>query len=162
MVEGLVGAGANINAISRSSAIPLLVASDQGHVGVVETLLAAGANRNTTNKSGATPLYLACQKGHGVVVESLLATGANLSAKCGSDTPISIARKNNHPAIVALLSQSLPAATVANYLQRIAAIQMRLKEIKDQWKWLPQIASSSGSAGMREAARLVEFNHNRT
>ena len=42
---------------------PLLLASQEGHLGVVKLLLKAGADVNITI-GGYTPLYLAVQQGH--------------------------------------------------------------------------------------------------
>ena len=55
----------------------LLVASQEGHFGVVRELLARGANANAAINTGATPLIQASWKGHVDVVRALLAAGAN-------------------------------------------------------------------------------------
>src|SRR3989338_8632495 len=78
VVERLLAAGANIDALIHNGATPLYVACQKGHLEVVERLLAAGANTDAQTIEGAAPLFMACQEGHQEVVERLLSAGAKI------------------------------------------------------------------------------------
>ena len=55
---------------------PLLLASQEGHLGVVRLLIRAGAELDHAI-GGYTALYLATQQGHTKVVKELLKAGAS-------------------------------------------------------------------------------------
>lgn len=54
-----------------SSATPLFVACEQGHLECVRALFAAGADAEVTNADGATPFFAACENGHVSIVRFL-------------------------------------------------------------------------------------------
>ena len=56
--------------------------------------------------NGVTPLYAACQNGHVDAARLLLARGADIEAKTAwNDTPLDIAKREGHKAVVALLEE---------------------------------------------------------
>ena len=85
----------------------LLIASQNGHLGVVRELLARGANANAATNSGATPLILASRRGHVMVVRALLAAGADKRHVANhGETAVSLAGldPSSRAAILALLA----------------------------------------------------------
>ena len=74
IVKQLLERGANPN---QGKHLPLLIAAQQGYIGVVELLLENHANVSLTGKKNRTPLHLAAQNGHEEVITILLAYGAN-------------------------------------------------------------------------------------
>ena len=108
VVERLLAAGANIDALIHNGATPLYVACQNGHLEVVERLLAAGANIEAQTIEGAAPLFMACQEGHQEVLERLLAAGAKIDAPISAPmndgvTPLHIACDRGHQLIAKLL-----------------------------------------------------------
>lgn len=59
---------------------PLLIASFNGHKGVVKILLEKGANFERKNDDGVNPLHAASENGHKSVVKLILKSGANIEA----------------------------------------------------------------------------------
>ena len=86
---------------------PLMIASINGHAGIVEALLAAGAGVNVASNGGRTALIWACFYGHLEAARALVASGANVNAvDQGGRTPLNLARGRGlraNPAIEALL-----------------------------------------------------------
>ena len=74
---------------------PLLVAAQNGHLGVVEVLwetLNEEVGLNVAKRGGATPLYIACQNGHFEVVAKLVDLKAEVNRSLQSkETPLFIA-----------------------------------------------------------------------
>gem|GEM_PF-1007857 len=62
----------------------LLVASREGHAGIVSELLAAKANPNATGEKGVTPLIAAASRGRVAIVRQLLEAGASPDAETQS------------------------------------------------------------------------------
>ena len=86
--------GVDENQTGKDGAIPLYIASENGHLEVVERLLAQnGVNVNEADRYGRTSLYVACSKGHTKVVDTFLAqdgVDVNQADKNGA-TPLFIA-----------------------------------------------------------------------
>merc|ERR1712029_1119195 len=76
----------------------LLLASENGHVGIIRELLDRGANIDAQNKYGLTALHVAANKNHLDVVKELLDRGANIEAqdKYGGRTALHLAALWNH------------------------------------------------------------------
>ena len=81
-LEALLAAGANPNAGSKRSWMPLHLAAGN-YVGPVRILLAAGADPNARDYSGAMPLHIAAESGHepAEIIECLVDKGAELDAQ---------------------------------------------------------------------------------
>ena len=83
---------------------PLLIASLQGHLGVVNVLIGAGANVNHVENEGWSSLILASDKGHVQVVRALLAAGANVNhANNYGSTAVNRASRFGHTEVVQTL-----------------------------------------------------------
>ena len=111
VVELLLAAGANPNTESsvpsggqRRKVAPLNLAVNRGNDLVAEKLLAAGAKPEGALSYEPTPLYVAAEKGFATLVEKLLNAGAKPTTSYRGMTPLDIAKKNKHDAVVALLS----------------------------------------------------------
>ena len=102
VIELLLDAGANPNAIDADGATPLLSASYRDQVDVVSLLLSKGANPNIAERRyGMTPLILAAWKGYEPTVNALLSGGADptITAK-DNNTALSRAQAEGHIKIV--------------------------------------------------------------
>ena len=76
VVELLLLAGADVNAIDMYGWTPLIGASRYGHKDIVELLLKGGADVNAIDKYGRTPLILASWYGRKDIVTLLKKYGA--------------------------------------------------------------------------------------
>ena len=84
----------------------LLVASLQGHPGVVDQLLNRGAYVNTRSDGGQTPLMLAAKGGHLNVVEMLMSNSANPYALDRNDnTAATLAKRGGYGEVAEYLLQ---------------------------------------------------------
>ncbi len=72
LCDFLLKNGGNLDSLSRNGSTPLLIASREGHAGVVESMLRYGADPNDGGDKGLTPLLLAAAEGHVEVVRLLL------------------------------------------------------------------------------------------
>jgi ankyrin repeat protein len=92
----------------RYDATPLVVAAQEGHVGVVRLLLERGAEVNAAGLYGYTALHEAAGGGHEEVVNVLLSSGADSSMKnrFGS-TALMCAAGRGHVGVVKQLLQHL-------------------------------------------------------
>ncbi|MGL4652687.1 ankyrin repeat domain-containing protein [Cetobacterium sp.] len=84
--------------------IPLIFASQNGHIEIVKLLLEYGADTNIQTDTGATALGFASQNGHIEIVKLLLEYGAdtNIQTDTGA-TALGFALQNGHIEIVKLL-----------------------------------------------------------
>jgi len=113
IVEKLLNAGANPDAVNTLGYAPLHVAAWVGQTAIVEALLNAGADPGSVPKkaaasghtlancAGTTPLHFAARVGHTDIVDALLAAGAdaNAAAKNGT-TPMYWADRYGHVDVV--------------------------------------------------------------
>ena len=74
----LLNKGAAVDAAKENGPIPLYIASEKGHLGIVRELLARGAAMEAKTDTGATPLLIASYEGHLEVVQELFLRGAKL------------------------------------------------------------------------------------
>ena len=118
--EGDAGARALLaTGAEKSGWTPLHAAAFHGHDELVALALARGAAVDAPNALGQTALHLACKQGHERVVERLVAAGADVARRTAGNryvagnTPLEMARRFDHEAIVALLSTGEPASEPA-------------------------------------------------
>jgi ankyrin repeat protein len=76
-VQGMLNAGAPIEAVNKSGHTALHIACDhEGHEHLVRLLIERGAEVNARGKDGHTPLHWAARNGNDAVVKLLLASAA--------------------------------------------------------------------------------------
>lgn len=82
VVDRLLGAGANPQAITTTGVTPLHFAAEAGSVESIESLVAAGAELDARDDAAQrTPLMFAAGRGRTEAVAALLAHGADVSAR---------------------------------------------------------------------------------
>ncbi len=109
LVRALLARGARPDAATRSryQSTALMEASRDGHVLVAQALLEAGADVNRGDRHGDHALNWTCYFGHAELAELLVERGARLDVTGQTDdTPIEIARREKHPAVVAVLERA--------------------------------------------------------
>jgi ankyrin repeat protein len=116
MMKLLLGAGADVHAVTRVGAIPpLLLACANGDPAALELLLKAGAEPNSANANGTTALMMAAASGNSEAVKLLLDEGAdaNLREVAHGQTALMFAASLNRVAVVKLLLARGADANVA-------------------------------------------------
>jgi ankyrin repeat protein len=126
IVHRLVGAGADVNAVTSQGFSPLMIASRRGHLDVVKFLIEHGATVQSAKRykfKGSmspslvltSPLLQACQAGQTKVVEYLLDNKANFDEEdfigC---TPLILAVQSGNVSTVKLLLSRLADAESAD------------------------------------------------
>ncbi len=109
MATALIGAGANLAAVTRLGAhTPLHVAGTTSAASVVEALLEAGADPAVTTTTGAAALHFAAGAGVHGAVAALLAHGANVDVRESQwgQTPLMFAAAANRVAVIETLLAS--------------------------------------------------------
>lgn len=88
VVDILIEAGADVNAMSDDFGTPLCLAALRGAHGVVALLLRRRASASTTTTKLGTALHccILIAKSHGETIDALLAAGADVSAQATIDT----------------------------------------------------------------------------
>jgi ankyrin repeat protein len=102
----LIRAGANVSAMNRAGAAPMLLAAVNGNAAMIEKLIKAGANPNAAlTKSGDTALMMTAKTGKADAVKVLLDHSAQVNARetWGDTTALMWAVAEHHPAIVKIL-----------------------------------------------------------
>ncbi|CAK9059478.1 unnamed protein product [Durusdinium trenchii] len=107
LVEKLLQAGANKEAVGTDGHTALHVAAARGHENVVQQLLQAGANKEAVRKHGFTALHVAALEGHENVVQQLLQAGATEEAVgTNGHTALHLAAARGHENVVEKLLQA--------------------------------------------------------
>ena len=106
VVNALLANDADINAAAHDGVTPLYIAAREGHLDVVNVLLAKDADINAAMNDGATPLYIAAYKGNVDVVKALLAMDADINALRDGISPLDIANKYGHTAVVKVITKA--------------------------------------------------------
>ena len=107
IVERLLGAGADLAAVSRNSLrnTPLHAAVAGGHVDGSLLLIERGAPVNVADAGGHTPLHIAAEAGYVPIVKALLDRGADAHAVDAEDrTPLARAAARNHTEVIDLIN----------------------------------------------------------
>lgn len=110
VVALLLSKGAQAQSGDETDKTPLLIASGEGHLGVVRILLQhmGGQGLEDADVNGYTALCYAVQGGHEEVVALLVGQGAQANIRDTSeDTPLIVASQCGHMGVVQVLIQHL-------------------------------------------------------
>jgi ankyrin repeat protein len=108
--EGLIRAGADVNAANRYGVTPLSLAAGNGNAGLLDVLIKAGASPKTADASlreGRTLLMLAARTGSAEAVKLLVAQGGAVNAaesRTGTTALMWAASENRAGAVRALVT----------------------------------------------------------
>ncbi len=106
LVQQLLSAGAQVNAVDARGSTPVIRAARNGHVSVVKLLVAAGANVNVS-QDGRSLLMHIVESGDMLTSERLLAAGADVNYRSGAGmTALDVARNNHNRDLEMLLIQA--------------------------------------------------------
>jgi hypothetical protein len=108
IVDSLLKSGANPNKQNIHGATPLMVAVEIGDIESIHMLLRAGADVHIKGEHNETALHLAAWKGDINIVRNLLDFVKPYAKDKDGETPISIAKKYGHEAIVKLMEEYQP------------------------------------------------------
>ena len=105
IVEALIRAGADVNAVNRDEKTALIFAASKGSVEAVKALIRAGADVNAVNKDEKTALMFATSKGYVEAVKALIEAGADVNAvdKYGNTALMFATIKGSIEAVKALI-----------------------------------------------------------
>ena len=108
VAEDLIGAGANIDALTDLGIPPLWIAVESGSIEMALYLIGAGAGVNGRLPTGETMLMMAAQNGLRNVVSQLLERGADarLTEHQAGQTALMWAAAGGHVDVVRLLAES--------------------------------------------------------
>ena len=112
VVQKLIAAGAEVNAVDASDSTPLMWAaySEYGDPAAVAALLAAGADPNHVNKWGESALTWATRRGDTLIVAALHAAGARDTAEAGGGSLSAVPTRDALlPDIRSAVEKGLPA-----------------------------------------------------
>ncbi|OQS01487.1 ankyrin repeat protein [Achlya hypogyna] len=94
----------------------LVQAARLGDSSRVRNLLATGVDADASNDRGETPLLAAVTQGHVAIVELLLEAGADPFRTTTDGSPLFVAQRNGHDAVVAVLEKPLKTALLSAVL----------------------------------------------
>jgi ankyrin repeat protein len=127
LVERLLRAGADANAVNDYGATPLAVAAVDPDPAILAALLKSGARVEAANAEGETALMIVARSGNVAAARVLLQRRADVNAveKWGGQTALMWATAQRHPDMVGLLIKSGAdvnvRATVREWPRRITA-----------------------------------------
>ncbi|XP_070546143.1 26S proteasome non-ATPase regulatory subunit 10-like [Ptychodera flava] len=103
--EILIGAKANIEALTNDNRMPVHLASLQGHLDIVKYFVEnLGIDKEVKGNINKTPLINAAEGGHSEVVKYLLGIGADIEAVTSDGfTPLHYAAQNGHKDVAEIL-----------------------------------------------------------
>jgi beta-lactamase regulating signal transducer with metallopeptidase domain len=117
-IKFLLERGADVNMGVEGDGNPLIMAAGAGHMAAVTLLLERGADVEAVVDGDENPLIRAAEGGHLDVVKLLVGRGANVNASVRVDsnfngqpkteyrTPLSMARRGGHTAVIAFLQSA--------------------------------------------------------
>ena len=161
MVELLLEARASVDARDGRDQTPLLVATRDGHPGIMRRLLSAGASPDASDRSGRTPLIWAAECGRREEVRMLIEAKASLNCcTLYGSTPLMMAVAEGHDEIAHVLvaaGASLAATdenlrTAADYTTR--PIGAWLRSVHELGYNPAQVCSSLGNESLLRWALL--------
>jgi ankyrin repeat protein len=111
--QELIENGADLYAVNRPiEATALHIAAFQGHSAVIRILLQKASDKKRLMEqkinNGSTPLFLACQYGRVEAAQELIENGADLYAAIGEITPLHIAAREGHVAVIKMILEKAP------------------------------------------------------
>lgn len=114
IVQLLLKAKANVNALDIQGYTPLCIAAGKGHEKIVELLISAGADIELEkNIYGYTPLFFAVIMGHLEVIKILIQNRASIKRNRYGQTPQDYAAQMGHMEIFEYLSKASSKKTRA-------------------------------------------------
>jgi hypothetical protein len=103
-VNGVLAAGADVNAKGPQGKTPLMIASEAGNVEILKLLLTRNPALNAKDEKGFTALMLAAKSGHLEIVRLLVAAGADQNLKTNAGfTAMEVAAAYDHHEVARLL-----------------------------------------------------------
>eukprot|EP00731_Ephydatia_muelleri_P038788 Em0910g1a len=122
--------GVMMGFVLQNGWIPLVSASQNGHLEIVKSLIEAGANVNHTAKDGWTPLVIASHDGHLEIVKSLIEAGANVNHTIKNNvTAVYVASENGHHGVVLSL---LGAGADVNIAESVVELRRGVRSREHQ------------------------------
>lgn len=103
--EALAKSKLDLSAPNEDGFTALHAAAEINFPEIVPWLVKHGLSTEARTKRGHAPLHIACGLGHREAAESLLAVGADANASSPGGTPLEVAKAENQPALVELLSR---------------------------------------------------------
>jgi hypothetical protein len=104
--EALAKSALDLTMPNEDGFTALHAAAEANFPEIVPWLVQHGLSMDARTKHGHAPLHIACGLGHREVAESLLAAGADANAASPGGTPLEVAKAENKPALVELLTRS--------------------------------------------------------
>jgi len=144
VVELLLDAGANPQAVNRYGVFPLHVACINGNADILEMLLRFGADANAALPAGETAIMTCAKTGDVEALQVLLDDGADVNAKESwhEQTALMWAAAQTHPAAIKLL------------LEHGADLNAKSKQIDGgQASWVPASSVKGGFTALLFAVR---------
>ncbi len=121
LVEMLVKAGADVNAIDNDRISPLDVAARINEFDIAEFLINANANVHLQNRHGYTPLHTAASHGNDGICELLIKAGADVNARTANGhTPL-----HNAASMSGSSSSELEGADLIRVYKRICKMLVK-------------------------------------
>lgn len=102
LLEELAAAGADVRSVSTDGFGLLHAAAEVDRADAVTWLVARGLDLSGKTKAGFTPLHIACALGHPQAAQALLSAGADPAAASPKGTPLDMAARAKHAAVLAL------------------------------------------------------------
>jgi hypothetical protein len=102
LLDRLVAAGADLRSVSVDGFGLLHAAAEVDRADAIAWLLEHGLDMTATTKAGFTPLHVACGLGKAQAARALLSAGADPAAASPKGTPLDLATRAKHAAVLAL------------------------------------------------------------